>query len=235
MRRKLDKKIEKVFTVRVPVERAWAAFADPRERSQWEAAEYEIEATPGGRVRWTLPGIESIGRVEEAVPNRLLRQVELTGPHTTAEITVSFEEVGGGTRITITHAGFGTGDDWDEWLEGTSIGWDQCIADLIVYLHTGLPAGRFVTEMHGPGMWMTATDAGVEVVRVEAKMLADQAGLQPGDLLLRVGGVAIYRITDLWVLMREHGPGTKFEIDYVRGDRRGQGVGVITGGWTPPD
>jgi uncharacterized protein YndB with AHSA1/START domain len=228
------KKIEKTFTVRVPVARAWAAFADSHERSQWEAAEYEIDARPGGRVRWTLPGIESTGRVDEVVPNRLLRQVDLSGPHTTAEITVTFEEVEGGTRISITHAGFGTGEDWDEWLEGTSIGWDQAIADLIVYLHTGVTAGRFVTEMHSPGMTMTDTAGGVEVVTVLPGMLADQAGLAPGDLVLRMGATPVYHITDIWVLMREHPAGTKFEIEYVRDGAVGHGVGVVTGGWDPP-
>ena len=54
-----DRKIEKVFTVEVPIERAWRAFADSHERSQWEAATYEIDPVPGGRVHWTLPGIES--------------------------------------------------------------------------------------------------------------------------------------------------------------------------------
>ena len=48
--------IEKVFTVAATVERAWHAFADGTERSKWEAATYEIDARPGGAVRWTDAG-----------------------------------------------------------------------------------------------------------------------------------------------------------------------------------
>ena len=61
----MTRKIEKTFTVAVPVERAWEAFADSHERSQWEAAEFVIDPRPGGAVRWVLPGIETTGRVEE--------------------------------------------------------------------------------------------------------------------------------------------------------------------------
>ena len=118
---------------------------------------------------------------------------------------------------------------WDEWLEGTAIGWRQAIADLVVYLRTGVPARRFVAAMHSPGMTMRDTDAGVEVAASRPATLADQAGLAAGDLLLRVGGVPVFAITDVWVLMREHGPGTELEIEYVRSDERRHG----RAGWPP--
>jgi uncharacterized protein YndB with AHSA1/START domain len=227
----VTKTVEKTFTVAVPVARAWEAFADSHERSQWEAVEYEIDPRPGGLLRWTLPGIEATGRVEEVQVHHLLRHTELTGPHAGCEVTVGFEEVTGGTRITITHAGFGSAEQWDEWLEGTSIGWAQAIADLIVYLHTGVPARRFATAMQSPGMTMADTDAGIEVLVVIAGGLADQAGLRPGDLVLRVGRAPVFSIAELWVLMREHGAGSSFEIDYVRGGERLRGVGVLSDGW----
>lgn len=227
----MTKQVEKTFTVAVPAARAWEAFADSRERSQWEALEYEIDARPGGRLRWALPGIEATGRVDEVRPHRLLRHSELTGPHAGSEVTVTFEEVTGGTRITVTHAGFGSAEHWDEWLEGTALGWEQAIADLIVYLHTGVPARRFTTEMHSPGMTMTDTDAGIEVLTVAAGGLADQAGVRPGDLVLRVGAVPVFAIAELWVLMREHRPGAALELEYVRDGDRFNGVGVLTAGW----
>ena len=224
-------KYERTFTVGVPVARAWEAFADSHERSQWEACEYEIDARPGGRVHWVLPGIESNGRVEEVVPQTLLRHRELDGPHTKAEITVTFEEIADGTRITITHAGFGESEGWDEWLEGTTLGWNQAIADLIVYLETGVTARRFTSEMHSPGMTMHETEAGLRVRSVDPGNLAEEAGLAVGDLLLRVGGVPVFTIPELWVLMREHGPGATFEIEYVRDGECRRGTGVVRGGW----
>jgi predicted metalloprotease with PDZ domain len=165
------------------------------------------------------------------VPQKLLRHRELDGPHTKTEITVTFEEIADGTRITITHAGFGESEGWDEWLEGTTLGWNQGIADLIAYVETGVAARRFTTEMHSPGMTMYQTDAGLRVRSVEPDNLAAQAGLEVGDLLLAVGGVPVFTIAELWVLMREHGAGAKFEIEYVRNGERRRGTGVVHGGW----
>ncbi len=224
----MSRKVAKTFVVAVPVERAWSAFADSHERSQWEAAEYEIDPCPGGLVRWTLPGIEATGRVEEVDSMRLLRHTEVTGPHSGCEITVTFEAVDGGTRINITHAGFGSSENWDEWLEDTSLGWSQAIADLIAYLHTGVNARRFVTEMQSPGMGMTDTDAGIEVVKVASGGFADQAGLRSGDLILRVGGVPVFAVAELWVLLREHAAGSALSVEYVRDRERHGGRGTLT-------
>jgi uncharacterized protein YndB with AHSA1/START domain len=224
-------RIEKTFELRVAPARAWELFADSHERSQWEALEYEIDPRPGGVVRWSLPGIESNGHVEEAEPEKVLRHVESSGPHSGCEITVTFEATDSGTRVSITHAGFGSADEWDEWLDGTSLGWDQAIADLFLYVETGVPARRFATRMHPPGMTMTERPAGLEVRTVAPGQLADHAGLQPGDLILRVAGTPVFTIRELWVLMREHTQGEELTVDYVRNRERGHGVGMLTGDW----
>jgi S1-C subfamily serine protease len=145
---------------------------------------------------------------------------------------VTFEATDTGTRVSITHAGFGSADAWDEWLDGTSLGWDQAIADLYLYVETGVPARRFATRMHPPGMTMTERPAGLEVRTVTPGQLADRAGLQPGDLILRVADTPVFTIRELWVLMREHSQGEALTVDYVRDREQGHGVGVLTGNWT---
>ncbi len=218
-------KVEKTFEVAVPVARAWQAFADSRERSQWEAVEFEIDPRPGGRVRWMLPGYEAQGRVEAVEPERLLRHTESAGPHAKTEVTVRLEPVEGGTRISITHAGIP--DDGPGDVASTSLGWSQAIADLTVYLERGVKADRFVRRMLHPGMQTTETPAGLEVRKVEPGGFADRAGLRPGDLLLALGGVPIYTRPELWVLMRERAPGDKLTAEYVRAGERLSGTGVL--------
>jgi len=222
--------IEKTFTVAVPVARAWTAFADGNERAKWEAETYEIEPIAGGLVHWTLAGHEATGRVEEAVPEKLLRHVEGDGPHMNCEITVTFEAVDEGTRITITHAGFGDAENWDEWIEATSLGWSQAIADLVLYLDTGVPARRFTRRMEPPGMRATDTPAGIVVQTVLPGGLADQAGLQPDDILLTVGGAPVFTLPELWVLLREHTVGDHLEFEYVRDGERRTGKGAMLAG-----
>jgi len=228
----MTRKIEKTFTVGVPVARAWNAFVDGEERSKWEANDYEIEPVPGGKVRWTLPGLESNGRVEAVEAERLLQWVETGGPHLDSEITVTFEAVDGGTRISITHAGFGDADDWGEWIEGTTLGWGQAIADLIVYLETGVVAGRFTSGMEPPGMRTSDTPGGMVVDAVMDGGWASQCGLQPGDLILSIGGIALYSLPELWVLLRVHQHDDALDVDYVRNGTRLTGKGTLSGpGW----
>ncbi len=231
----MSKKIEKTFVVAVPQARAWHAFVDSHERSQWEADPYEIDPRPGGAVRWQLPGIETTGVVEQVDAPRLLVQRDLTGPHAGAEVTVTFEAVADGTRITITHAGFGEGEGWDEWLEGTTVGWSQAIADLIAYLETGAAPRRFFTAMRNPGMRVVETPAGIEVEHVQPGAMADQAGLRRGDLVLRLRSVPVYSIPELWVLMREHHAGTSFDIEYIRDGEIQRGTGALTDATFQPE
>lgn len=44
-------------------------------------------------------------------------------------------------------------------------------------------------------------------------------GLDPGDLLLKLGKAAIFDRSDLALLMREHEPGEELEATYARRDR----------------
>jgi uncharacterized protein YndB with AHSA1/START domain len=211
----------------VPSARAWEAFANGAERSKWEAVNYEIDTRPGGHLRWELPNIECEGRVEEVEPHRLLRHTELTGPHASSEVTVTFEEVEGGTRITITQAGFGDSEAWRGALGGLSTGWDQAIADLILYLRTGVPARRFTIPLGNPGAGLGETSAGLEVLTVGPGGFADQAGLQVGDLLLTAGGAPVYTWPELWVMLRARGPGGDLDVEYVRGHERLAGAGTL--------
>jgi uncharacterized protein YndB with AHSA1/START domain len=220
--------IEKVFTVAVPRARVWRAFTDSHERSQWEAEVYEIDPVPGGKVHWILPGIEAHGVVEEVEPYERLSHREGDGPHGGSLITVTLEDAGTGTKVTITHAGFG--DGWDEWFEGTSLGWSHAIADLVCYLTTGVAARRFNAGMRSPGMTMRDTLAGVVVDDVQPDGLAAGAGLATGDLLLELGGVTVFTISDVWVVMRRARDGEVLEVVAVRDGGRVTGSGAA-GSW----
>jgi uncharacterized protein YndB with AHSA1/START domain len=223
----MSHRVEKIFTVAAPIERAWAAFAVSAERSNWEADVFEIDPVPGGKVHWELPGLTADGEVLDAEPLRLLRHTERSGPHANTEITVTFAGVDGGTRISITHSGFGT-PGVDDWFEGTSLGWDEAIADLCCYLTTGVAPRRFNVGMRSPGMFMHDTPAGVVVSRVHDTGLAADAGLENGDLLVRVAAVPIFSISDLWVLMRQFDEGHEIDVEYVRASTMRRGAGALT-------
>ena len=130
---------EKTFVVRRTGCRGADAFADGEQRSQLGSAHLRDRPSARRSSALELPELECVGRVEEVQRQRLLRHTELTGPHANSEVTVTFEAVEGGTRITITHAGFGQSDAWHGALGGMTIGWDQAIADLCFFSTDGVP------------------------------------------------------------------------------------------------
>ena len=216
----MSHRVEHSFEVAVPPSRAWQAFADGSERSKWEAIEYEIEPRPGGRLRWTLPGLECQGRVVEAEPERLLRHTEGSGPHSQTEVRVELATIEGGTRVQITHSGFGDDAAAERLVRSVTLGWAQAIADLILYLEQGVVADRFVRRMCHAGLQVREQPAGLAVEAVEDGGFAERAGLQPGDVLLAAAGVPIYTRPELWVLMRQHTPGDKLVVEFARGGER---------------
>ena len=73
------------------------------------------------------------------------------------------------------------------------------------------------------------TTAGLEVLKVTPGGFADQAGVRSGDLLLTVGGAAVYTIPELWALMGGRRPGETLTVEYLRGAERLTGTGALTG------
>jgi uncharacterized protein YndB with AHSA1/START domain len=234
----MSQSIEKVFTVAVPPARAWQMFADGTERARWEATTYDIEPVTGGSYHWTIgDDIAATGEVLEAVPETLMRQRDHAGPHAGSVVTITFESVTSGTRISITHAGFGDDDSWDEWLEGTSLGWDRAIADLVAYLETGVVAGRFSIPLDNPGMRTSETPAGLVVDRIAVEGFAHQAGIAAGDLLLTIGGVPVYANGELWTIVQLSSTRMEpLEVEFVHDGERRSGRGSFgTVEWDAPE
>lgn len=221
-----DDRVEHTFEVAVPVERAWRAFTDGAERSRWEAPEYAIDPRPGGKLRWRIPPMDAVdGEVIEVDPHRRLVMTEgagvLAGP---TRVTVTFESVERGTRITVVQSGFGTGAGWQDALEGHRQGWLWALRDLVLYLETGLAAQRFFTHWRCDlGLFLAETYAGLRVTEVAPGGWAEEAGVRVGDLLLLVGGLPVYERTDLWSIQIARGPGERLGVEVARDGSRVSG------------
>jgi uncharacterized protein YndB with AHSA1/START domain len=220
---------ERTFVVSVPVERAWRAFTDPEERKNyvvppgrradgWEAGELGsiVEKAPSTKIE--------IGKVE---PMREINYREgvrfnwAQGDDSITDwldVTVTFEQEGTGTRITFTRSGFGDSEEWRLFREAQSLGMDETLYDLILYLETGVAGRRHVHSKPAGnlGASMIESRRGVEVVKVVPGGFAEQAGLLAGDTLVRLAGASVFRRSDIVVLQRAFGPGTEVEVDYVR-------------------
>jgi uncharacterized protein YndB with AHSA1/START domain len=135
---------EKTFSVRVPPERAFRAFTDPRELEQWFTPKFDADAqegAPGVKADAASPGGQVHFEVTQIKNDELLCYRQWAAdPETGIDVTVVFEPVEGGTRITVTHAGFGG----DSILKSDSVrnGMAENYADLTLYLEYGVSFPR---------------------------------------------------------------------------------------------
>jgi hypothetical protein len=150
---------------------------------------------------------------------RRLRYSEAGGPVPKldgyAEVTVTFEDVGSGTRITITRSGFGVGPDWDAALESVGRGLEESIADFVLYVESGVAFPRHPAHRSGTGIVGSDAPAALRVHRVERDSFGARLGLEPGDLLVELAGGALFGQRELLFFMREHAPGEQVDATWV--------------------
>jgi membrane-associated protease RseP (regulator of RpoE activity) len=196
------------------VARAWEAFADPHEREAWMGI-----APPDA----FEPGETKIGPGE--LHRRLTWSQTQSGLDGWYDTTVTFEAAGTGTRITIVRSGFGDSEDWRHYAESTAGGWDEMIADLALYLETGVRGSRHYPFRAGLGVTSMPTPAGVRITHVVPGGFAAQAGMLAGDLLLRLNGSPVVNQSQVGFFVREHHAGEDAEVEYARGGEvlRGRG------------
>lgn len=219
----------RTFVVPVPVERAWQAFVDPREREAWIAQPGRdlLENPDAGFPADGAPRVEvKIGDVE--LHRRLGWSVSRTmpsGSRTCVEVNVAFEEVEAGTRLTVVRSGFGGGDERQLLDQATRLGLDEELTDLIAYLQTGINVSRHFSARSSIGASTLETPAGLCIAEVVSGGFAAEAGLQAGDLLITIGGAGTYFRSDLSFFQREHEPGEEIEVTCFRDGvlRRGRG------------
>ncbi|WP_258801096.1 ChaN family lipoprotein [Halomonas sp. DQ26W] len=71
------------------------------------------------------------------------------------------------------------------------------------------------------GVYVSSHEAGVEIHSILEGSVAEQAGLEAGDIILRAAGEPLSRPTDLSGLVRQQRPGTLLPLDIRRnGDER---------------
>lgn len=209
----MSRKWEKTFEIAVPVERVWEAVTNREQLlvllSPPPEKQAELDYEPGD-------GME----VLEAVPLKKLRwSHERPGAPEKAEFTIAFESRETGSAITVTRFGFGEGEDADIFSVSNGLGWEHGIRDLILYLETGQMVKRHYDgcSLSCFGMSYVERPSGLEVRRVGEHGAAREAGLAPGDRIVRIGGAPIYTRSDAWLTNSIHPAGAEIAIEFIRG------------------
>jgi uncharacterized protein YndB with AHSA1/START domain len=213
----MTQSFEKTFVVAVPVDRAWRAMTDPKELNKWY---FPMRVNEDGTTETEILGAERKTEMVAFEPNRMFHtKTTMTGREVfgavagTREMVVVFESIETGTRITITNSGFGDAED----LSGIMRGQEETIADLILYLETGV---AFPRHHHGEKSWIgfSAKElrSGLVIAAVQPGTFAAALGLQPGDILVELGGASVFGFAEVQFFTKEHAPGERASAAWIR-------------------
>jgi uncharacterized protein YndB with AHSA1/START domain len=155
-----------------PIENVWNALTDARELTRWFPLQADAQSEVGATVAWRWDDhFSMVSRVDGCEPPRLLRLVQdRERPHdadgaslpneSTARVVMEFtlETLQGQTRLRLVHSGFGSGDAWDDELEGVTNGWNYELRVLAHYLahHRG-------RDRHFGWAWTTTSRTAADV------------------------------------------------------------------------
>jgi uncharacterized protein YndB with AHSA1/START domain len=105
-------RIERTIELDAPVWRVWRALTDPERSSAWLGGDVSIEARPAGPVSWADEDGVRRGTVEAIEEERHL-SLRLWSPPGSegrargTRVEFTLEDLGGGTRLTVTESSLG--------------------------------------------------------------------------------------------------------------------------------
>jgi uncharacterized protein YndB with AHSA1/START domain len=197
---------ERTFEYAVPPADLWQAFYEIEEETVWNNPIKGDAYLAAGQVEVEIDEMDPESRI--AWSERRDGQL--------VQMSVTFTETDTGTRLTLTRSGFGEGEEWASGQAGVVLGWEQALHDLGVYIESGIVMRRLHDWRSAFGMTLLEVPGGFRVGSMRANAFGSQAGLEPGDLVVRIAGVPVYTRSDEWLLQRMLNPGDEVDIEYVR-------------------
>ncbi len=208
----------KTFEFAAPIEEVWRAFYETDEPQVWN--------NPIKGDAYISAGATQV-QINELEPGHGIRWSETEGDDR-IEMSVSLEATETGTRLTITRSGFGSGDDWIDQHTARLQGWEDALHDLGVYLESGLTLRRIHEWKSSFAATLTEVTGGLRARSVASEGFAHDAGLRPGDLVIRLAGVPVFRRSDQWLIQRMYQPGETVTVDYIRDGEERHGEGAMS-------
>lgn len=227
-----ERKVRRSILIDTTPEMAFEAITKASELREWMCEYAWTVLQPKGiyQARWES-GYQANGRFIELDPPRRAA-ITWLGTGEPAETTVTFtvEPEPGGTRVTIVHAGFGPGPEWDAHVAASERGWDQGLDNLKSTLETGIDLRIAKRPFMGilfdllnadrAAKEGIAANEGVYINDTVENSGARAAGLVQGDVIVSLDGVATPGYHELGSILGRHMAGDAIEAVVVHGQER---------------
>lgn len=216
-------RFESTFDISSPPEVAWARLIEPDlGRPDVTGPALTADLADGAGRRW-LPGFDTTGVEREIEHPRRLVVHKDTEPCDGTDVIVDLEPMAvddetDGTRVTVAQEHFGQ-EFFDAMHEVLAVGWAEIVADLALFLETGVVGGRHTMPWGWAGWDLTQGPSGLTVAAVHDDTLASRLALRHGDVLLTVAGASLVTRRDAEVVMRAHREAPAIAVTWARDGR----------------
>jgi len=223
--------VKVVRIVNVPPQEVFEAFAYECRLREWMSDGARTQPRKGGlfEVRWNS-GYEARGLFTAWKPPSKLAftwNSAMEPGETTVQVTL--KPVEGGTRVTLTHSGFGAGKKWAGRAEESEREWNGGLDNLKSTLETGIDLRELGRPRIGVGFETAEGNAGVLLTAVISGSPAELAGLCKGDVMVRMDGRQVRDEEEFGAIFRSFQAGQRIKVAYVReGKRHTTTVGLGT-------
>ena len=211
----------------------YRAFTNQALLNQWLCNDARINVVENGRIylHWNQ-GYYTIGEFTTLEENKSLAfSWHGKDEPAASQVTVSLQANGENTNVHITHADLGTSEDWQNTIIELNKGWQNGLANLKSVLEHGLDKRIYDRPMLGviPTAQISAEQAaelgmdnegGIRISGTVPNTGAAQAGIQPEDIITRIGDTNITQFSDFATATADKNVGDELALDFYRGNQK---------------
>ena len=216
-------------TLNVPAAMVYRAFSSSTALREWFCDAAQADARPKGRLYlWWTSGYYTSGEFLALTPDKKLSFTwHGKGEPAPTRVTVSLAAKGDRTLLTVTHDQLGPRRIWAPIAEEYKRGWEPALQNLQSVLEAG-PDLRLVRR---PMLGISGSDdltpdmiaklgvpvkAGLKLEGLVEGMGAQAAGLQPNDVLVKLGDKKITGFVSLGAALQGHRAGDTVPVVFYR-------------------
>ncbi len=219
--------------IAAPPEEVFSAFTSAAALTEWLCDVADVDAHPGGRLYlWWTGGYYASGEFVDLKPGeQLVFSWHGRGEPGKTQVKVNFKDVDDGTHLVLHHQDLGSGKVWAKARKAIRKGWRTALDNL----KSVIESGQDLRLARRPTLGESGLDevtpelaaqlalpvkAGLRLHGVLEGQGAQQAGLQEGDVIVKVGGRKVRTINDLQAALQPFEAGEKVKVTFYRGGER---------------
>jgi uncharacterized protein YndB with AHSA1/START domain len=220
--------------VNAPPAEAYRMFIHPTALRDWLCNGAQVDARPGGHIqlRWDDRYYASGTFLKLEPGKRLAFTWDGYNEPAPTQVQVTFTDAprNGGTRVTVSRSGFGTGRAWAGAVEGFTSHWPEFLENLQSVLETGVDLRQARRPRMGIGIddfnpeiaarLGVPVKAGIHLAGTAEGTGARAAGLQKGDVIVKLNGKKAVDFPTLGQALQGLKAGDKPKVVFYRGPEK---------------